>query len=172
MDDAVYSSDGGATWWELRYPDGHPREFESLDLAFVLTSCQCYTGPTAEYAEWLSVGEPPEWCWLRQCHGDADNALEWWGRFGTQYRAHVGYNDLDVLLDAWRNDADPNFSWAGDVDHAAEWWGRFGTQYNARIGYDDLDVVLYWWRKTSDQDNNPPGDCNTPDPADGFKTDH
>ena len=162
MDVAVYCFVDGGNWQELRYPDGHPEHPNSIDMAFVLTSSQCYTGP--DYSEWLSVGNPVEWCELRQCHGDTDTAKEYWGgKTGTAENAWVGYNDLTVLLDTWRDDADIDFTWAADADHAAEYWGgKTGTAENARIGYNDLAVLLYWWRGNN---GVVPDDCLTGTPA-------
>jgi hypothetical protein len=49
-DDAVWSSDNGIIWNEMRYPPGHPYAPDSADLAFAIITGQ--TEPTEE----------PKWC--------------------------------------------------------------------------------------------------------------
>jgi hypothetical protein len=52
--------------------DGTP---VAVDQSIVIcaASGECFPScRTAEYAEWLAVGEPNSWCNVRQCHGDSD----------------------------------------------------------------------------------------------------
>jgi len=53
-DDAVFSENDGASWWELRYPGpDHPYEGQSIDMAFIIT-----TSPLPEdYVKWE---QPPD----------------------------------------------------------------------------------------------------------------
>ena len=146
-----------------------PNESVSPDFGSgcTVSVTDCY-GDGPDRTEWEAAGSPASWCWPRQCHGDTDNALEYYGgRSGTQDNAWVGYADITELLKGFRNDtAAAAEDWSGDVDHAREWYGgRSGTQDNARVGYNDISDLLFWFRKSTDPDNNPPGDCQTATPA-------
>jgi len=114
---------------------------------------ECYTGP--DYAEWVAVGKPDSWCWDRQCHGDADNATEPYGR-GTVW---VGMNDVAVVVAGLRKaytDPITNPWISADFDHATEPYGR-GT---VRVGMNDVSVLLVYLRK-----GTVPTDCNTGSPV-------
>ena len=91
----------------------------------------CFPSAHADYSEWLSVGSPASWCYVRQCHGDADNATEQIGK----PTFHVGYNDLAIFLSDFKNTTP---SMAADFDHASEQIGK----PTFRVGYNDLAIFL------------------------------
>jgi len=102
----------------------------------------CIPTDHPKYAEWVSVGEPEEWCYDNFCYGDADGQPEPFGR-GT---VAVGSVDLNVLLGYWQsNDV------RADFNMDSEPFGR-GT---VRVGSEDLGILLQNWQTT------PPGDCKT-----------
>jgi len=130
---------------------------DNLDIScqVVLPVGCTYTGP--DVLEWASIGSPQSWCNLRQCHGDADNDTETFGR-GTVW---VGMNDVAILLTGFRKDyTDPTtHPWiSADFDHATEVFGR-GT---VRVGMADVGVLLYHFR---DAHGVPPADCQTGSPV-------
>jgi hypothetical protein len=110
----------------------------------------CYKGP--DYAEWVEVGKPSSWCNDYQCHGDANNATETYGR-GSVTR--VGYDDIAILIASFKNDGNAGFDLAADFNHASETYGRGSV---TRVGYDDVNVLLYHFK---DANGLIPGDCNT-----------
>ena len=108
----------------------------------------CYTGP--DYATWVSIGKPTEWCNPRQCHGDADAAQELIGK-GSFW---VGFNDLNQFIAAWQ---DVSLDYACDFDHGQELIGK-GSFW---VGFNDLNVFIANWQ---DVLGTPP-DCLTGSPA-------
>jgi len=71
-----------------------------LTLTFGGGELDCYqeagrdiTHP-AEYADWLAFGSPECWCYVRQCHGDADGTSTGTAFLGYQF---VSVPDLDTL---------------------------------------------------------------------------
>jgi hypothetical protein len=113
----------------------------------------CYIGP--DYAEWVAVGKPDCWCNAQQCHGDADGAIETFGRANTP--TWVGDNDIAVLALSYRS-AVGSEDICADFDHATETYGRANTP--TRVGDNDISVLAAWYRGTA-----VPGDCNTASPV-------
>jgi len=78
-DDAVWSKDNGESWYELRYPEGHPYDGNSIDLAFEITTEE----------EWKEVKiermVADDW----PCEHNAPvTAVVWWGSYiGYRYEA-------------------------------------------------------------------------------------
>jgi hypothetical protein len=132
-------------------------------LNFVFEKDECYPEEMADYGEWKAVGEPPSWCYLRQCRGDADNDLE--GSPFTGYY-YVGINDLTAMINAWKVLEPPNGpgvtidQLAADFSHSQE--GSPFTGYY-RVGIADLTILINNW-KVLEPPNGPgtPGDCLTP----------
>jgi hypothetical protein len=114
----------------------------NLPTTCEVVSGACFPSDHPKYSEWVTLGEPNEWCYPNFCYGDADNASEPYGR-GT---VAIGYDDLDILLGNWLTQSP-----LADFDMASEPYGR-GT---VRVGYEDLDVLLGHWLQT------PAGDCLT-----------
>ena len=125
----------------------------------------CYTGP--DTTEWESVGSPDSWCADYQCHGDADDATEKFGRASRR----VGYNDINILLagfnqpysgdpdvDGGDPGTDPDTWIAADFDHASEKFGRASR----RVGYADINVLLWHF---NDAHGAPPADCQDASPS-------
>jgi len=102
----------------------------------------CFPSDHPDFGEWQTVGEPDSWCWVRQCHGDADNADEVFGRG----RVWVGLNDITVLVAGFRvpYSGDPLVHpWiAADFDHADEVFGRG----RVRVGLNDITVLVNYFR--------------------------
>jgi hypothetical protein len=121
----------------------------SGNLASVTITCMSVSH--VDYSNWVTVGRPASWCWLRQCHGDANNATEPFGRSGSVW---VGYVDIGIMTAAFRKaPADPAYNVAPDFDRRAEAFGRSGT---VRVGYNDVNVLLWHFR---DAHGVPPADC-------------
>lgn len=121
----------------------------------------CYAG-MADYDEWVAVGSPECWCYLRQCHGDADGYQE---PGGKTFPAHwVGNPDLDVLISAWKKGIaevkDQVYSGShGDVylacadfDHTEHPGGKTFPEH--RVGNPDLDILIWYWKETHVPDPN------------------
>jgi hypothetical protein len=95
-DAAAWEQDptGLGRWVELRDQTGR-----SEDMSFVLfTEPGCFPSCHPDYFEWLTVGKPDCWCYLRQCHGDADGKKEGSAKAGYYY---VGPGDLNILVPAY-----------------------------------------------------------------------
>jgi hypothetical protein len=116
----------------------------------------CYTGP--DLAEWISVGWPQSWCAPRQCHGDANNSKDPYGK--CYY--WVGYRDINILLAGFSKPyyGDPIAQpWiAADFDHRTEKIGK-GSY---RVGYNDINVLLRYFAKP---DSGIWADCQTANPV-------
>jgi hypothetical protein len=145
-DDAVMEIDTPPWWKELRYPPGHPLheyppDMNSIDMAFAITTLDCFPQTDPNYGQWVSVGRPYCWCYPRQCHSDADNNAETKGNFW------VYVNDLGVLLAAWgkpypliagqKSNGVPLI--CADSDHLQE------TKGNFRVYVADLGILLANW---------------------------
>jgi hypothetical protein len=120
-----------------------------VSFSYTPISVLAYTA--ADVAEWRTVGRPASWCrdctHATQCHGDADDLNEPWGR-GTVW---VGMNDVTVLLQGFRNPySDPvTHPWiSADFDHLKEPWGR-GT---VRVGMNDVNILVAYFRTVVPQD--------------------
>jgi hypothetical protein len=109
---------------------------------------ECYKNPlNADYAEWDAVGKPNCWCYTRQCHGDADNAMG--GGPKTGYYA-VGPGDLNILIAGWLV-LEPGFGpGIGSIpngicaDFAHDQGGGPKTGYY-RVGPSDLNILIASW---------------------------
>ncbi len=152
MDRGVYS-------YDLYVTD--PNAYNGPQQMQIVLINGCYTGP--DYDEWVLVGRPASWCYPRQCHGEADNAMEIIGKCMTW----VGYNDIDILNAGFKRaypgcgsvpgpapaDPDTTHPWiAADFNHAAE---QIGKDWY-RVGYDDIAVLNISFKNDA---ANPP-DCN------------
>jgi hypothetical protein len=108
-------------------------------------SAACPFDTQAECDEWAAVGSPECWTYLRQCHGDADNASQ------GKKKYWVSTNDLDILIAAWNKpfgDLVGNQICA-DFDHSSQGKKKY------RVSTNDLDILVANWN----QDNAPAPDC-------------
>jgi hypothetical protein len=107
----------------------------------------------ADYSEWVAVGKPLCWCYLRQCHGDADGKKQGTIIIGYHY---VGSKDLDVLSVCWLVRNPPQGPGivnlppvngvpvaCADFDHKKQGNAIAGFY---RCGSNDLDEMSRWWR--------------------------
>ena len=107
----------------------------------------CYLDCLPDHGEWLSVNEPPCWCFDRHCYGDSDDAKEYLKGKGWYY---VHFDDLNLLLDAWdvREAPDgPGIAWpnpyiCADYEHNKEYLKGKGWY---RVHFDDLNILLAQW---------------------------
>ena len=106
----------------------------------------CYAGQ-ADYAEFEAVGKPLCWCYTRQCHGDADDAMG--GGPKTGYYA-VGPGDLNILIAGWLV-LEPGFGPGIATipngicaDFAHDQGGGPKTGYY-RVGPTDLNILIANW---------------------------
>jgi hypothetical protein len=97
----------------------------------------CIPSGHPDRAEWLLVGQPPEWCGVRHCHGDADAAQELIGH--TYF--WVGFNDLGILVDNWADALGVPAAYQADFSHSDELIGH--TYF--RVGFVDLGVLVDNW---------------------------
>ncbi|MHC4110686.1 MAG: hypothetical protein ACYSUY_06410, partial [Planctomycetota bacterium] len=116
-------------------------------------------------AEWFAVGEPLCWCYLRQCHGDADGELG--GSAKTGFYA-VGPADLGILINSWLV-LEPGFgpgiaSIPNGIcaDFAHDQGGSVKTGFY-RVGPSDLAILITNWL-VLEPGFGPgvPADCLTP----------
>jgi hypothetical protein len=107
-----------------------------------LTPCHvtgdCFPACHPDYTEWVNVGKPTWWCNPRQCRGEADNAQEVSGHFSYW----VAYNDLQILVDNWKDKAGLPAAYQADFSHSSEVSGHF----TYRVAYDDLDIIVDNWK--------------------------
>lgn len=118
-----------------------------------ITTGACYTGP--DVAQWNLVGQPDSWCYVSQCHGDANGATE---IIAKQTRT-VGYDDIAILVDGFNKaytDPVTNPWIAADFNHASE----VIAKQTRRVGYDDINVLLAWFNTAG-----VPADCLTGSPV-------
>jgi hypothetical protein len=156
-DDAVIDK---PPWEPLTYPPGHPSYPNSVDMAFAITTLDCFPEDDPNYSQWVSVGRPYCWCYPRQCHGDVDDVNQGDAKSGYFY---VWSADLNMLVAGWKqpysgspgaDGPDPDLlpdTWiCADFDHT--------QQGDAKVGYfrvwaADLNVLVANWK------SNPPPDC-------------
>jgi hypothetical protein len=123
---------------------------------------ECLKSTAPGYQRWKDAGSPDCWCFIRQCHGDIDGAIN--GPF------HVGLtdlNDLLVYLNKFEHELalQPGYPYlpfsgldfnCADLNHLAD--GPF------RVGLVDLNALLF-----DLNDFNPPmGDGVEDCPAEWF----
>jgi len=124
----------------------------NLDPTVVAPGCtivrvqKCYAG-MPDYQTWVDVCEPPCWCYLRQCHGDAENTKEYIKGKGYYY---VHFKDLSVLTGAWnvREPPEgpglkaPGLGICADFKHDKEYIKGKGYY---RVHFKDLSVLTTYW---------------------------
>jgi hypothetical protein len=115
-----------------------------------------------DYAEWVAVGKPVCWTYPRQCHGDADGALEGNSENGFSY---VGPADLEALTAAWQVKEPPFGPGIASVqngicaDFARDQEGNETTGFY-RVGSTDLNhLVQNWLVKEAPNGPGVAGDC-------------
>ena len=169
---AASDHDGGAamykyntnTWYNVSYPSGHPYQYQQVDMAFVIGTSSCYTGP--DHAQWLSVGKPCSWCNPRQCRGDANGQENGGLKLGYFW---VQEADLTILINGWKKDAkyirdytpaiDPTGWIAADFSHSEN--GSIKLGY-FRVQEKDLGILVNHWKKDRPQSGDDPAvpaDC-------------
>jgi hypothetical protein len=164
-DDAVMEIPTWPGWAELRYPPGHPLheyppDMNSVNMAFAITTLDCFPQSDPNYNEWVSMGRPYCWCFPRQCHGDADGAQEGNPKSGYFY---VWANDLADLIAGWKQPYSGSPGADGpDPDLAPDTWicADFShtQEGNPKSGYfrvwaNDLAILIANWK------TNPPPNC-------------
>ena len=130
-----------------------PCEDPGVSYPVICQVTSVYHGP--HYSEWDLIEKPESWATLRQCHGEADNSTESYGRGSYVW---VGLDDIGVLAIGFRaaqyNPAtDPDMTdpstgkpwmWlAADFDHFAESYGRGNV---VRVGLDDISELGTYFR--------------------------
>ena len=122
----------------------------------------CLPACHKDYAAWVAAGKPACWCYLRQCHGDADGDKQGSDKTGHHY---VGTNDLNVLISAWMVKEPPHGPGiasvpdgiCADFDHKAQCSDKTGMM---RVGTDDLNILIAnWLKKEPPQGQGIPADC-------------
>ena len=83
----------------------------------VYFGCYPQVSDLNDWAEWDAMGRPAAWCYPRQCHGDADGLQE---QITSHTWAWVAYDDLQILLDNWKDKDGEVNALPADFDHAAE----------------------------------------------------
>jgi hypothetical protein len=106
----------------------------------------CYCGQV-DYDQWWLLGAPACWCYLRQCHGDADDLMG--GSSKTGFYA-VGPTDLNILIAGWLV-KEPGFgpgiaSIPNGIcaDFAHDQGGSAKTGFY-RVGPTDLNILIANW---------------------------
>jgi len=113
----------------------------------------------ALYDEWESVGSPDCWCYVRQCHGDADGIQQLHGKNNIPPNHWVGAPDLGILSAGFKlpND-DPGFSSfiCADFNRTLEPHGKNNIPPDHRVGAPDLGILSAYFKLP---DENVPADC-------------
>lgn len=119
---------------------------------------KCFPSCHPDYAEWVSVGEPNSWCYLRQCHGDTDNNESEYGPpapfMFPQPKAWVTVEDITVLLAGYKQPYGGNPSvdtWiAADFNHDSNEYGPTAPfmfpQPTARVTVEDINILLTYYK--------------------------
>jgi len=110
---------------------------------------KCFPISDPNYAMWQTVGEPPCWCYKRQCYGDTDNTKEGSTKTGFYY---VHFNDLNKLLGVFNVlepatsgvPSGPGIKWpdpnvCADIVHNLEGSTKTGFY---RVHFSDLNTLL------------------------------
>ena len=140
-----------------------PVDVNETGACTLVEPCGCFPSCHDDYETWLAMGElhgmpegegPECWCYLRQCHGDTDDAVE--GSIITGY-TYVGIPDLDLMSLAWgvlEPSATPPFPPDGPgivsipngicADFAHDLEGSIVTGYT-RVGITDLNAMSLYW---------------------------
>jgi hypothetical protein len=122
----------------------------------------CLPADHPDFAEWQTMGEPPCWCYAKQCHGDADG-LEGGSAKAGFYA--VGPLDLNVLVAAWQVKEAPKGPGIGSVENGicADFARDQGGSAKAgfyRVGPTDLNILVdNWLVKEPPKGPGVPGDC-------------
>jgi hypothetical protein len=124
-----------------------------LDAAIpfsISVNSECFDSEHPDYAEWVAAGRPECWCYLYQCHGDADGAQEGDVKKGYFY---VSYADIGILSANWKGtsgDTTASGDYPADVcadfDRSEE--GDIKKGY-FRVSYADIGILSANWKGTS-----------------------
>jgi len=105
-----------------------------------------------EYDLWASVGKPICWCYVSQCHGDANGTIELGDpKLGIPDH-HVGAPDLTILADGWQKpDTDPDFATfiCADFNHTLELGDPKLGIPDHRVGAPDLTILAGEWQSAT-----------------------
>ena len=121
----------------------------TVNITGCALTCGCFPSGHDDYAEWQSVGEPPCWCYPRQCYGDSDDTKEGSVKAGYFY---VGFNDLGLLINGWKKLEPPKGSGIAYIpngicaDFAHDQEGSVKAGY-FRVGFNDLGILINNWKK-------------------------
>jgi len=120
---------------------------------------ECFPSAHPDYAQWVTVGKPTTWCYPKQCHGDATNSSE---PFGRGKYVDVGSQDVTLLLSGYNKYtteySDPiTHPWiAADFTHSQEPFGRGKYVY---VGSQDVTELLIWYNVYTTETAPTPSDC-------------
>ena len=120
-----------------------------------LTYANCLPLGHADWAQYDTVGRPNAWCGKKQCHGDATDSAE---TFGRDNWVAVGFADFTLLSNGYNDNSyggDPTVdTWiAADFTHSAE---QFGRDNWVRVGFADFTILSTYY---NDPCGTVPGDC-------------
>ncbi|UCG56053.1 MAG: fibronectin type III domain-containing protein [Phycisphaerales bacterium] len=122
----------------------------------------CFSSAHPAFSDWFAAGKPACWCYLRQCHGDADGNKAGSSKAGYYY---VGPSDLNVLVASWMVKEAPYGPGIASIEHgicadfARDQEGSAKTGFY-RVGPSDLNVlVANWLRKEPPQGTGIEPDC-------------
>ena len=120
-----------------------------------LTYANCLPKGHADWSEYDKVGRPDSWCGKKQCHGDATNSPE---TFGRDNWVAVGILDFGVFAEGYNDNSyggDPTVdTWiAADFTHSAETFGRDNW---VRVGILDFGIFAEYY---NDPCGTVPADC-------------
>jgi hypothetical protein len=103
------------------------------DPAYNSPEDDCFPQTHEDYQLWVNYGKPACWCYIRQCHGDADG-LSTFGR-------PVALSDLNILKAGFGKTVTELFGieygFCGDFDHEA----AFGRP----VGLSDLNILKQYF---------------------------
>lgn len=115
------------------------------------------------YADWVAFGNPPCWCYARNCKGDADGKSQGIAATGIWY---VGTNDLNLLVKAWQVKESPKGPGVLSItngicaDFARDKQGIAATGI-WRVGTNDLNILVTNWQIKESPKGPGIGDCGT-----------
>jgi hypothetical protein len=123
-------------------------------------SDECFPSDDPAYDEWVSVGKPECWCYVRQCHGDADGLKTGSAFLGYTY---VSVPDLNILASAYLvKDPTKGPGLSGnqicaDFDHSKTGSAFLGY---TRVSVPDLNILAaYYLVKEQTKGTGTPADC-------------
>jgi len=101
----------------------------SLFITIPCIADDCFPQEHPDYQEWVIVGKPACWCYLKQCYGDTNGA----SFFGKP----VTLSDLNLFKAAFNQSELPEGGICADLDHS--------SFFGKRVTLGDLNIFKQYF---------------------------